>query len=289
MIRSASSTRTRLPTENWLPGGASSTGAGFISRDFAGRDLDELGRAAASREPAAALAYPLVSAGERFPFVAPGAHGFVLGGDGSEADRFAAGLQGVGYVERLCFDYLDLLGAPLGGRSRPDRRGGAERVLESAACRHPRAPDYPHAHVGTGARNGRSRGQPWSRSDHGRRRDGPGPGNARPAPRSCRTLCRGIPCASWTSSRVAAGWVPPSRHTPGNGHLDEEPTGPAARRRRARAGAGLHPRWRSAPPLQVSRLIPLYGTPRRPAGGAGSRSGTAPPARHRRGGGRPRG
>jgi sugar (pentulose or hexulose) kinase len=56
-----------------------------------------------------------VSAGERFPFVAPQAQGFALGGDGSEADRFAAVLQGVGYIERLCYDYLDLLGAPIAG------------------------------------------------------------------------------------------------------------------------------------------------------------------------------
>ena len=105
----------RAPNGGWLPGGASSTGAGLIARDFGGRDLDELGRAAAAHEPAAALAYPLASAGERFPFVAPGARGFEIGGDGSEGDRFAAVLQGVAYVERLCFDYLDLLGAPIGG------------------------------------------------------------------------------------------------------------------------------------------------------------------------------
>ncbi len=105
----------RAPNGDWLPGGASSTGAGLIARDFAGRDLDELGRAASAHEPAAMLAYPLVSAGERFPFVAPAAQGFELGGDGSEAGRFAAILQGVGYVERLCYDYLDLLGAPIDG------------------------------------------------------------------------------------------------------------------------------------------------------------------------------
>ncbi|MGD0019806.1 MAG: FGGY family carbohydrate kinase [Candidatus Limnocylindrales bacterium] len=105
----------RAPNGDWLPGGASSTGAGLISRDFAGRDLDELGRAASAHEPAAMLAYPLVSPGERFPFVAPQAQGFELGGDGSEEDRFAAVLQGVGYVERLCYDYLDLLGAPIEG------------------------------------------------------------------------------------------------------------------------------------------------------------------------------
>ena len=105
----------RAPNGDWLPGGASSTGAGLISRDFAGRDLDDLSRAASAHEPAGTLAYPLVSAGERFPFVAPQAQGFALGGDGSEADRFAAVLQGVGYIERLCYDYLDLLGAPIAG------------------------------------------------------------------------------------------------------------------------------------------------------------------------------
>ena len=105
----------RAPNGNWLPGGASSCGAGLISRDFAARDMDDLSRAASAHEPAGTLAYPLVSAGERFPFVAPQARGFALGGDGSEADRFAAILQGVGYVERLCYDYLDLLGAPIDG------------------------------------------------------------------------------------------------------------------------------------------------------------------------------
>ena len=105
----------RAPNGDWLPGGASSTGAGLISRDFAGRDLEALGRAASMHEPSLGLVYPLVSAGERFPFVAPKAQGFALGGDGSEADRFAAILQGVGYIERLCFDYLDLLGVPIDG------------------------------------------------------------------------------------------------------------------------------------------------------------------------------
>jgi len=105
----------RAPNGDWLPGGASSTGAGVIARDFAGRDLDELSRAAMAHEPATMLAYPLGSTGERFPFVAPGARAFTIGGDGSSEDRFAAILQGVAFVERLCYDYLDLLGAPIEG------------------------------------------------------------------------------------------------------------------------------------------------------------------------------
>ncbi|SCG67806.1 FGGY-family carbohydrate kinase [Micromonospora inositola] len=105
----------RGPNDTWLPGGASSTGAGAVSRDFPGGDLDALNRAAASHEPANAVCYPLVSTGERFPFVAPRARGFLVGEPAGEADRFAAVLQGVAYVERLCFDYLHLLGAPLDG------------------------------------------------------------------------------------------------------------------------------------------------------------------------------
>lgn len=105
----------KAPCGEWLPGGASSTGAGVLSRDFAGRDLSELDRRAACHEPAGVVAYPLVSTGERFPFVAPQAEGFVLGEAADEDDHYAALLQGVGYVERLCFDYLHLLGAPMDG------------------------------------------------------------------------------------------------------------------------------------------------------------------------------
>ena len=105
----------KAPNGDWLPGGASSTGAGAVSRDFPGADLDQLNRRAGRYEPAGALAYPLVSAGERFPFVAPQARGFLLGTPADDGDHFAAVLQGVAFVERLCFDYLDLLGAPLDG------------------------------------------------------------------------------------------------------------------------------------------------------------------------------
>ena len=105
----------RAPDGGWLPGGASSVGAGAISASFPGRDLEALGRRAAAREPAGVVAYPLVSRGERFPFTAPQAEGFLLGTPADEVDAYAALLQGVAFVERLCFDYLDLLGAPTGG------------------------------------------------------------------------------------------------------------------------------------------------------------------------------
>jgi D-ribulokinase len=114
----------RSPDGNWLPGGASSTGAGVLTKYFAQRNLEDLS-ARAAREPATILAYPLVSRGERFPFTARDAQRFVLGTPADEVDLFAALLQGVGYIERLCFDYLDLLGAPAQGELR--FTGGAAR------------------------------------------------------------------------------------------------------------------------------------------------------------------
>lgn len=62
------------------------------------------------------VAYPLGADGERFPFVAPDARPFVLGAPADDGERYAAVLRGVAYVERLAYDHLDSLGAPLDGR-----------------------------------------------------------------------------------------------------------------------------------------------------------------------------
>ncbi|PZG19687.1 FGGY-family carbohydrate kinase [Nonomuraea aridisoli] len=137
----------RAPDGSWLPGGASSTGAGVLTRDLPGRDLDLLstqaearyggGRSLAGGLPAPvpprraagplprAVTYPLVSRGERFPFAAPDAEGFTLGEPADDVERYAAVLLGAAFVERLCFDYLDLLGAPVDGEI--TLTGGATR------------------------------------------------------------------------------------------------------------------------------------------------------------------
>jgi len=105
----------RAPNGGWLPGGASSTGAGILSRDFPGRDLGSLEKAARLFEPAGVSAYPLAARGERFPFQASGAEGFVLPAPSSDGQHYAAILQGIAFIERLSFDYLDLLGARVDG------------------------------------------------------------------------------------------------------------------------------------------------------------------------------
>ncbi|MET7284544.1 FGGY family carbohydrate kinase [Streptomyces sp. NPDC005573] len=105
----------RAPDGTWLPGGASSVGAGALAARFPGADAAALDAAAAAFEPSGAIAYPLVSPGERFPFHAPRATALLLGDPVSDADHWAALLQGVAFTERLCLDYLHHLGAPFEG------------------------------------------------------------------------------------------------------------------------------------------------------------------------------
>jgi sugar (pentulose or hexulose) kinase len=108
----------RSPDGQWLPGGASSSGAGALSQHLPGAGLDALSERAAGRAPSGRIAYPLASAqGERFPFVAPEAKGFFLDDPaGDELETYLALTNGLAAIERLCFDYLNLLGFPTDGR-----------------------------------------------------------------------------------------------------------------------------------------------------------------------------
>ena len=101
----------------WLPGGASSTGAGAIAKEFAGANLDALNRYALQHGPTPLVVYPLAGEGERYPFAAPAAHGFTLGEATSTSteERFRGVLQGIAFVERLAFDGLRHIDAETGG------------------------------------------------------------------------------------------------------------------------------------------------------------------------------
>jgi len=100
----------RHPDGGWLPGGASSTGAGVLTELLPGRDLDVLDRAARAEGPIDAVTYPLTKTGERFPFVAPQAERFTLGDASDDLHTYAAVLQGVAFIERLAFEHLETLG-----------------------------------------------------------------------------------------------------------------------------------------------------------------------------------
>jgi sugar (pentulose or hexulose) kinase len=98
----------RHPDGGWLPGGASSSGAGVLTDLLPGADLDALDRAA---RPVDAVIYPLAKTGERFPFVAPQAEPFLLGSVDGDLETYVAVLQGVAFIERLAFEHLEALGA----------------------------------------------------------------------------------------------------------------------------------------------------------------------------------
>ncbi len=98
----------RHPQGYWMPGAASNTGAAWISAWFPDRDLGEFDRLGAEVIPTGIAAYPLLGTGERFPFVSATAVGF--GYDGSDdVLRYASGLEGVAYLERMAFDLIEEL------------------------------------------------------------------------------------------------------------------------------------------------------------------------------------
>jgi sugar (pentulose or hexulose) kinase len=96
------------PQGFWMPGGASNTGADWVSRDYSGADLATLNQFAGGMTPTPWLAYPLGQKGERFPFISANACGFEPQGLTPE-QRFAARMEGVAYVEQLSYDIIEEL------------------------------------------------------------------------------------------------------------------------------------------------------------------------------------
>jgi sugar (pentulose or hexulose) kinase len=112
----------RHPEGWWMPGGASNTGSEWMVREFAGQDFKALDAQAATLTPTPFVRYPLARLGERFPFLHAQAKGFIVdqasGQELSQAPEaplaYAAGLEGTALVERLIYDTLRQIGAPVG-------------------------------------------------------------------------------------------------------------------------------------------------------------------------------
>lgn len=97
----------RHPAGYWMPGGASNTGADWVSKLFAGQDLHHLAAEAATKLPAGSLAWPLLQQGERFPFIALQAAGFWPEGD--LVEKFTACMEGVAFIERFAYERISRL------------------------------------------------------------------------------------------------------------------------------------------------------------------------------------
>lgn len=102
------------PQGFWLPGGASNVGAECIAKLFHGKDLDEMNAKANTIAPSSVIVFPLIRRGERLPFINHDAEGFVIGEPKDEYELYTAYLQGVGFVERWCYDLMNELGAAAG-------------------------------------------------------------------------------------------------------------------------------------------------------------------------------
>jgi len=95
----------RHPEGYWMPGGASNTGADWVTNEF-GDQLEMLNKAAEKLIPTGFISYPLRQQGERFPMVAPDALGFEPEGL-SVVERFTANMEGVAYLERFAFELIE--------------------------------------------------------------------------------------------------------------------------------------------------------------------------------------
>ncbi|MFQ6132759.1 MAG: FGGY-family carbohydrate kinase [Armatimonadota bacterium] len=99
------------PDGLWLPGGASNVGGEILAEEFPQADYADLDRRAAQLVPTELLSYPLARTGERLPFVSATAEGFLVGSPTSQAERYAAHLEGVAFVEKWTYEVLAGLGA----------------------------------------------------------------------------------------------------------------------------------------------------------------------------------
>ena len=97
----------RHPEGFWMPGGASNTGADWVTRLFH-TDLGLLNERASHMIPTNHIAYPLIQKGERFPFVAPHAEGF-WPKEIDDAALFASCMEGVAYLERYAYEMIEEL------------------------------------------------------------------------------------------------------------------------------------------------------------------------------------
>lgn len=97
----------RHPEGFWMPGGASNTGADWVTKQFSNH-LQEMEKQSLKIIPTSFMAYPLLQEGERFPFIASHARGFLPKGL-SPAQVFAANMEGVAYIERYAFEMIQKL------------------------------------------------------------------------------------------------------------------------------------------------------------------------------------
>lgn len=103
----------RLPSGEWLLGGAGNIGGRTLNGCTDGRGFDAMNAAAEALIPTGVRCYPLPGKGERFPFVNPDCEAFYIG-DLTGGRLYPAVMEGVGFAERLAYDRMLALGCDVG-------------------------------------------------------------------------------------------------------------------------------------------------------------------------------
>ncbi len=102
------------PEGYWYPGGAGNVGGLCLNTWFDENRFEEYNAQVPSVVPTGNVIYPLLTKGERFPFVRPEAEGFSELVREDAVSRYAGTMEGVAYTERLCYDTLASLGCEIG-------------------------------------------------------------------------------------------------------------------------------------------------------------------------------
>ncbi len=103
----------RLPSGEWLLGGAGNIGGRTLNDCAEGRDFDALNAEASALIPTGVRCYPLPGRGERFPFVKPDCEAFYIGNI-TGGRLYPAVMEGVGFAERLAYERMRALGCAVG-------------------------------------------------------------------------------------------------------------------------------------------------------------------------------
>jgi len=103
----------RLPSGEWLLGGAGNIGGRTLNACAGARSFESMDAAAQALIPTGVRCYPLPGRGERFPFARADCEPFYIG-DITGDRLYAATMEGVGLAERLAYDRMAQLGCPVG-------------------------------------------------------------------------------------------------------------------------------------------------------------------------------
>ena len=100
------------PSGYWLPGGASNTGGECLQKFFPEENLKDWDKKLENLSfPTSLIVYPLTRKGERLPFASPQAEFFQNRKELNRIEFYAGCLEGVGYVEKFCYQLLENLGS----------------------------------------------------------------------------------------------------------------------------------------------------------------------------------